>query len=171
MAKKRQKLGEILQDWKMVSRADADRAAEFGLNNGKRIGECLQELELVSEEDVTKALASQHGMEYVDLSKNLIQPDALSLVPEELIKRNMILPISNTNGRLKIVIHDPLDLDTIDLVRFRVGVKDIEPVIAPKSRIRAYIDKYLEGPEKSLDELSQSLDASVVRRLRVEPQG
>ena len=161
MAKKRQKLGEILQDWKMVSREDADRAAEFGLSNGKRIGECLQELELVSEENVAKALASQHGMEYIDLSKNLVQPDALSLVPEELIKRNMILPISNTNGRLKIVIHDPLDLDTIDLVRFRVGVKDIEPVIAPKSRIRAYIDKYLEGPEKSLDELSQSLDASV----------
>lgn len=161
MAKKRQKLGEILQEWKMVSREDADRAAEFGLNNGKRIGECLQELELVSEEDVTKGLASQHGMEYVDLSKNLVQPDALSLVPEELIKRNMILPISNINGRLKIVIHDPLDLDTIDLVRFRVGVKDIEPAIAPKSRIRAYIDKYLEGPEKSLDELSQSLDASV----------
>lgn len=161
MARKRQKLGEILQSWNLVSRQDADRAAEYGLSNAKRIGECLIELELVGEEDVTKALASQHGMEYVDLNRNLIQPDALSLIPEELIKRNLILPISSENGKLKIVIHDPLDLDTIDLVRFRVGVKDVEPVLAPRSRILAYIDKYLEGPEKSLDELSQSLDASV----------
>ena len=82
-------------------------------------------------------------------------------MPEELIKRHLILPVSSDNGKLKIVIHDPLDLDTIDLVRFRVGVKDIEPVLAPRSRILSYIDKYLEGPEKSLDELSQSLDASV----------
>ncbi len=161
MAKKRRLLGEILQAWKMVSKEDADRAASFARENGKRIGESLVELDLVGEEAVTKALAKQHGMEFVDLSKNTVQPGALNLIPEELIKRNMILPISNENGKLRIVVHDPLDLDTIDLVRFRVGVRDVEPVLAPRSRIRAYIDKYLEGPERSLDELSQSLDASV----------
>jgi type IV pilus assembly protein PilB len=161
MARKRQKLGEILQEWKLVSKADADRAAEFGLNNGKRIGEALVELELVSEEDVTKALASQHGMEYIEISRKTIPPNAIGLIPEKLIKQHDILPVSSENGRLRVIITDPLDLDTLDMLRFRLGVSDVEPLLAPKSRVRAYIQRYLQGAESSLDELSRSLDASV----------
>lgn len=161
MARKRQKLGEILQEKKKVSKADADRAAEFGLNNRKRIGEALVELEIASEEDVTMALAEQHGMAYVEVSRQSVSPDAVALVPEKLIKANLILPMSSENGRLKVIIHDPLDLDTLDMLRFRLGVSDVEPVLAPKSRIKAYIEKYLSGADRSLDELSKSLDASV----------
>ena len=145
----------------MVSKEDADRAAEYGLSSSKRIGEALVELELVSEEDVTKALAQQHGMEYVEVNRSTISPEAVSLIPEKLIKQNDILPMGSDNGKLKVVIPDPLDLDTLDMLRFRLGVSDVEPVLAPRSRIRNYIEKNLKGPEASLDELSKSLDASV----------
>ena len=161
MARKRQTLGILLQEQNLVSKADADRAAEYALSSGKRIGEALIELQLASEEDVMKALAAQHGMEYVEVSRANVSPEALSLIPEKIIKANDILPLSSTNGKLRVVIPDPLDLDTIDMLRFRLGVTDIEPVLAPRSRIRNYIEKYLKGPEASLDELSRSLDASV----------
>jgi type IV pilus assembly protein PilB len=161
MAKRRQKLGEILQEQNLVSKADADRAAEYGLNNRKRIGEALVELELASEDDVAKALALQHGLEYIEISRSTVPTDMLSLIPEKIIKQNFVLPISNENGRLKVVMSDPLDLDTLDILRFRLGVHDVERVLAPKSRIKAYIDRYLSGAERSLDELSRSLDASV----------
>jgi len=161
MAAKRKKLGEILQEKGVVSKEDADRAAEYGLNNSKRIGEALVELDLVSEEEVCKALATQHGMEYVEVSRSTVGPDALSLIPEKIIKQHQVLPMGSDNGRLKVIIPDPLDLDTIDLLRFRLGVSDVVPVLAPRSRIKGYIDKYLSGVESSLDELSRSLDASV----------
>ena len=144
-----------------MSKEDADRAAEYGLNNGKRMGEALVELELASEEDVTRALAKQHGMEYVEVNRSTISPEAVGLIPEKLIKQNDILPMSSDNGKLMVVIPDPLDLDTLDMLRFRLGVSDVEPVLAPRSRIRQYIEKNLKGPEASLDELSKSLDASV----------
>ena len=159
--KKKQKLGEILQGLELVSKEDADRAAEYGLSNGKRIGEALVELELVEEDVVMKALAEQHGMQYVEVNRQTISPEALSLIPEKLIKQNDILPMSSENGKLKVVIPDPLDLDTLDMLRFRLGVSDVEPVLAPRSRIKRYIEKHLTGPESSLDELSRSLDASV----------
>src|SRR5690606_21674623 len=99
MARKRQTLGIILQEQNIVARADADRAAEYALNNGKRIGEALIELQLASEEDVTRALALQHGMEYVEVNRSTVSPEALSHVPEKIIKANDILPMSSTNGR------------------------------------------------------------------------
>jgi type IV pilus assembly protein PilB len=151
----------MLQEQNLVSKADADRAAEYALNNRKRIGEALVELELVSEEDVTRALAAQAGVEYIEVSRQTVPTDALSLIPEKLIKQNLVLPISNNNGRLRVVMSDPLDLDTLDMLRFRLGVSDIDRCLAPKSRIKQYIDKYLSGAERSLDELSRSLDASV----------
>jgi type IV pilus assembly protein PilB len=161
MARKKEKLGEILQELGLLSKEDADRAAEYGLNNGKRIGEALVELELVPEEDVARALAAQHGMDFVEVSKNTVPLTALSLIPEKLIKQHEILPMGSENGRLKVVISDPLDLDTLDMLRFRLGVSDVEPALAPKSRIQAYIERHLKGEAASLDELSRSLDASV----------
>ncbi len=161
MARKRQKLGEILQDLGVVSKEDADRAAEFGLSNGKRIGDAMVELELAQDEDVMRALAAQQGMEYVEVSKSTVPLTALSLIPEKLIKQHEILPMSSENGRLKVVISDPFDLDTLDMLRFRLGVNDVEPVLATKARISAYIERHLKGEAASLDELSRSLDASV----------
>ncbi|MFH1420047.1 MAG: ATPase, T2SS/T4P/T4SS family [Planctomycetota bacterium] len=171
MARKRKKLGEILQERELVSKADADRAAEYGLNNNKRIGEALVELEIASDEDVCKALAEQHGMEYVEVSRKTVPPNALSLIPEKIIKQNEVLPMSSENGRLKVIINDPLDLDTLDMLRFRLGVSDVEPMLAPKARIRAYIERYLSGAESSLDELSRSLDASVDASLDQDAHG
>lgn len=161
MARIRKKLGEILQEQGIVSKENADKAAEYGLNNRKRIGEALVELELANEEDVCKALAAQHGMEYVEVSRQTVSPDALTLIPEKIIKNSVILPMSADNGKMKVIINDPLDLDTIDMLRFRLGVSDVIPVLAPKSRIKSYIEKYLSGADRSLDELSKSLDASV----------
>ena len=161
MARKRQKLGEILQERQLVTKEDADRAAEVGLNSGKRIGQVLIELQLVDEENVTRALATQHGLPFVEVNKNTVPLSALSLIPDKLIKQHEILPMGSENGRLKVIISDPLDLDTLDMLRFRLGVHDIEPALAPKSRIRLYIEKNLSGDAASLDELSRSLDASV----------
>src|SRR5204862_7589569 len=107
---------------------------------GLRIGEAFVQLSLCSEEDVTKALATQNGIEYVDLSKDVIIPGALQLVPDKIIKERFVLPISMEYGILRVVIHDPNDLDTLDLLRFRVGAKEVVPALAPKARIKAYID-------------------------------
>ncbi|MCB9858366.1 MAG: Flp pilus assembly complex ATPase component TadA [Phycisphaerales bacterium] len=164
MARKRQTLGEILVEQNVLTKADADKAAEYGLNNSKRLGEALMELDLAKEEDIYKALAKQHGMKFVDVTPSTISQEAVSMIDERLIKSHEILPMSNDNGVLTVIIGDPLDLDTIDMLRFRLsglGATDVVPVVACPSRIKRYIDKVMRGPEASLDQLSKSLDASV----------
>ncbi len=161
MARLRKKLGEILQSWNLINADGIAKAVDHAKKNGMRTGEAIVQLGLCNEDDVAKALATQAGIEYVDLSKNVVVPSALKLVPQKIIKDRLVLPISMENGRLKVVIHDPHDLDTLDLLRFRVGATDVEPALAPKGRIEAYIKKYIDSPEASLDELSKSLDQSV----------
>ena len=115
MARVRRKLGEILQGWGLVNDEQIAQALKVAQGSRKRIGEVLIELDFVSESDVAKALANQFNMEYIDLE----QPDAISRenlkeLPEDIIKKYLVLPLEKENGKIKVLIHDPMDLDLLD---------------------------------------------------------
>lgn len=157
MARRRKKLGEILTSWGVLTQAALGDAIAFASEHGKRIGEALIELELVSDEDVCKALATQFDLEYVDLDKNVVVPAALDLVPAELITRHTILPMSKDGNRLKVIIHDPLDLELLDMLRFRLNM-EIDTALAPKSKIQRFIDTFLNKVDTSMDEAIEEID-------------
>jgi type IV pilus assembly protein PilB len=121
MAKNRRKLGEILYESGLVGKEVLVQALKTSREKNKRIGETLVELGLVSEDDVSKAIAHQFGIDYVDLDKQSIPQSILNLIPEEVIQKYGVLPLSKENGRLKLIISDPLDLDMLDTLRFRLN--------------------------------------------------
>lgn len=176
MARRRQKIGEILVGWGLVTEDALADALKYGMENGRRIGESLIELELCKEDDVTKALATQFGLEYIDLDKNIIPHSALELIPFDLVKRHMVLPVEREGERLKVVITDPLDLETLDLLRFRLNT-EIVPVLAPSSKVRDYINRFVDttGDElsrtmKSIDEAGADQNADVELQAKVEDE-
>jgi len=152
MAKSRRKLGEILLKSGLVSQEALMDALKTSQQKNKRIGETLIELGLVSEEHVTKAIAHQFGLEYIDLDKHSIPQSTLKLIPEEVVQKYGVLPLSKENGRLKLLISDPLDLDMLDTLRFRLN-SEIDCSIASPTKIRAFIDR-------SIDEVRSSIDAT-----------
>jgi type IV pilus assembly protein PilB len=164
MARKRKKLGDILVAWGTIDQKQLDEATAQSDRTSRRIGETLVEMGYVEEEQVTKAMATQFGLEYVDLDRHVVDIAALDLMPDELIRRHLVLPMGKENGRLKIIIHDPLDLDTMDLLRFRLNT-ELECSLASKSKIKRYIDTFLDKVSSSLDatvdELHKSIDASI----------
>src|SRR5688572_22759978 len=103
MARKRKKIGEILQEWKIVTEAQVKQALDIAKGSGKRIGEAMVEAGFCKEQDVAKALATQFDMEFINLDSGKAAEDVdMSLVPQDLIKKHLILPLNKTNGRLKL---------------------------------------------------------------------
>jgi shikimate kinase len=51
-------------------------------------------MKLIDEDTLAKALAKQFGLKYVDLDQVTIPSDAVKIVPEDLIRRHGILPLS-----------------------------------------------------------------------------
>ncbi len=122
MPRQRKKLGEILQEWGAVTDTQIQQALGIAKGSGKRLGEALVDADFCDDVNVAKALAAQFDLEFV----NLEGPDAkqqidLSLVPEDLVRKHLILPLGRVNGRLKLVLHDPMDLELLDLLRFRLN--------------------------------------------------
>jgi len=156
MAKNRRKLGEILYESGLVGKEVLVQALKTSREKNKRIGETLVELGLVSEDDVSKAIAHQFGLDYVDLDKQSIPQSILNLIPEEVIQKYGVLPLSKENGRLKLIISDPLDLDTLDTLRFRLN-SEIDCCIASPTKIRAFIDRSIDDVRSSIDATAAEL--------------
>jgi type IV pilus assembly protein PilB len=154
-------LGEILFKAGLVEKQALINAIKTAKTSNKRLGQVLLELGLINEDTLAKAIAKQFGLKYVDLDEVTIPADATKIIPEDLIKRHNILPLAVNNGRLELIISDPMDLDMMDSVRLRLN-KELECRIANPKKIRDYIETSLVdktvAPED--DKLKHSIDAT-----------
>jgi len=166
MARSRKKIGEILVGMGVVTQRQVEDVLIKSKSSGKRIGEALVEAGLVTEEQVAKALANQFGMEYVDLAATGVasQIDP-KLIPEELLKKHLILPLSKAGGRLQLVVHDPMDLELMDMLRFRLNV-EIEPRLAARGQIKSFIDRMGQpGPGQNLPRMVAANESLVTESI------
>lgn len=176
MARLQKKLGEILVEYGLKPK-EILSALEHAKAKNLRIGEALIDLKIATDAQVYKALAQQHNMEYVDLDKTSMSPNAVNLVPDELMRKYVIVPMGLEGGRIRLAIHDPLDLEMLDILRFRLN-KEVRTVLAPKNRIKALLDELFNTTasntidktvdrtmDKTIDNLRASLDKSMDKSL------
>jgi len=167
MAKQRKRLGEILYKAGLVEKQALINAIKTSKTNNKRLGQVLLELDLIDEDTLTKAIAKQFDLQYVDLDKTTIPPDAAKLLPQELMKRHNVLPLGMNNGKLKVVISDPLDLEMMDAIRFRLNT-ELECYVANLTKIRSYIQESFDQTKKEeSDRLRHSIDATAAELAEV----
>lgn len=151
MARKRSEITEILKEMGSLKPADVQKANDEAAKTRKPLHEVVLELKLASEEEVTKALAMQYDMEYIDLDKSALAVSNVGLIPPDLIRKHQVLPLDKRDGVLRIVIGDPTDIDTIDALKFRLNTK-IETCLAVKSKIQHQIDRMFSQEKASIDE-------------------
>lgn len=162
MAKRRKRLGEILYKAGVVEKEPLIEAIKDSKTNHKKLGQILIQKGLIDEETLTKAIAKQFGMKYVNLDKVTIPDNATELVSEDLIRKHSILPLSMDNGRLKLVVGDPSDLDMMDAIRFRLN-KELDCCVANPAKIRSYIRDSLTETgqqDEETERLKYSIDAT-----------
>ena len=148
MAKSKKRLGEILIGWGLLEPSAVTAGLEYASRNQMRIGEALVAMGSVSEDDVAKALASQFDLEYRDLELNPIDPGSISLIPEDIIRRHFVLPVERQESNLKVIITDPLDLETLDSLRFRLNV-NLECLLASLSKVKAVVDAHFADQQQN----------------------
>jgi len=146
MARMRKKLGEILVAKGVVSQQDLDKALSIAKGSRRRLGQALVEAGFATEEQVAQALADQFGIPFVDPQAGEVRSKVqLDLIPKEIVRKHMVLPIEKAGGRLKLIVSDPMDLELQDMLRFRLNV-EIEPMLASRSAIRSFLEGDGEKP-------------------------
>ena len=131
------------------------------LNEAKRMGnatveDALAKLGYAEPDQIMRAKAEQHGMDFIDLTEVEIPAAVIELVPESLARENIVMPMSQDNGAIKVIMHDPMNFDTIEKLRFVLN-REIEVALAPKEAIVEAINKYYGGATQETESVDSML--------------
>ena len=109
-----------------------------------------------------RAMAEQHGLDYVNLSEVSIPPSVVELVPESVARENVAIPLSEADGKLTVIVSDPMDYDTFDKLRFILN-RQIEIALAPREAILEAINRhYGQTVGESADSMLQEFTDTAI---------
>ncbi|HQR41514.1 MAG TPA: ATPase, T2SS/T4P/T4SS family [Gemmatales bacterium] len=144
---------DILVKKGIIGRDQLQEAMAVQKSTGAKLPEALVKLGYCTSNDVISAMAEHHGLQSINLDEVTVPAAVVELVPESVARENVILPLSSENGMLKVIMSDPMDLDTIQKLTFILN-KDIQPVLAAREQIIESINKYYGQSEtESVDSM------------------
>ena len=150
---------KVLQDVGLVSRKQIDKALPR-LDGQNNIVDLLIKDGLVSESDVSRSLAAQAHMDWIDLSSMVIPPAITKQIRAEDARRFKVIPVALGETGLVVAVSDPLDIDTIDSLSFLLQ-RELELVCTSPEKIREALIKYYGTADEAADVLKEKLGEDV----------
>lgn len=145
----------VLEDAGLITQSQvAD--ARSRLNGTTSVVELLVRDGIVAEVDVSRTLAAQAHMDWVDLSTRVIPPEVINQMRGEDARRFKVLPVGVLDGVLTVAVSDPLDIDSVDSLSFLLQ-REIELVCSSPEKIREALIKYYGTADEASDVLAERL--------------
>jgi len=97
--------GDWLQQFVDDGTISADQlreAEEMASSLGIAVETALVKLEYVDEARLAQAKSQEFGYEFVNLEETEISQTLVELVPESVARENIVIPVAEEGGRLKI---------------------------------------------------------------------
>jgi type IV pilus assembly protein PilB len=153
---------EILIRKRIISADQLADAKRLAKESGKKVADELVRLGYASGDDIMRAMAQEHGLEFINLKEIAIPPSVVELVPESVARENAILPMSEDNGSLKVIVSDPLDYDTREKLRFILN-RNVDIALAPRDSILEAINRHYGASDgESTDSMLQEFTDTAI---------
>ncbi len=153
---------DLLLQRGIISLDQLNEAKDAAKAKKTKVGDELVKNGYAAADDVARVLAEFHRMPFVDLHTIKIPDTVIERVPESVARENNVIPISEEDGALRILITDPFDLETIEKLRFILNRK-IETAIASRESIMEAINQYYGQQEgESADSMLQEFTDTAI---------
>ncbi|MFA7060182.1 MAG: hypothetical protein WC156_05120 [Pedobacter sp.] len=137
---RKESLGDILLTSQIITESDIHTALEEQKRTGHRFGETLVDLGIVTQEDIDWALSNQLDIPYIRLKKDMIDPEAIGLIPVGMARTYNFIPLIRAAGELNIAIADPLNRPAVEAIERKTGLS-VNISVALIREIREMIDQ------------------------------
>ncbi|HEY7167405.1 MAG TPA: type IV-A pilus assembly ATPase PilB [Candidatus Binatia bacterium] len=139
-----QRIAELLVRAGIVTREQLAQAQAKERENGASVTKELIRLGFTTENNLTQFLASQFGIEIVEINPHDIEESIFNLVPPQLIQKHQIVPLKLVSSTLTVAMADPTDLVAINEVKFITGY-GLRVVVALPSAIKKVLEHRFGG--------------------------
>lgn len=130
-----------LIDQGVISHDQAKEVKTFADRAGLSLKDAVVQLKLADGETAARALASELGRPYVDLSEMLPDDSILDLLPRQVVRRHTCIPLFEDDGQILVACAEDPTQELEDEVRLRYD-KPMRHVIASQLGINQGISKY-----------------------------
>jgi type IV pilus assembly protein PilB len=175
---RKKRVGELLIEAQVVDETQLAIALAEQKRVGGHIGQILVNLGLASEEAVSRALASQSGVEHLSLDRFEPDPRVVAIVPESVARQHQLAPLSvdMETGVLSVAMVNPGDIVAIDELEMTTSLY-VQAARASERQISRFLDRAYRArvpggvEDSSLEELIRQAIAELDQRQTVPGRG
>ncbi|MBE3656286.1 MSHA biogenesis protein MshE [Vibrio navarrensis] len=158
----RKRLGDLLVEEGIINETQLNQALSVQGSSGRKLGDTLIDLGFLTEQQMLAFLAQQLNLPLIDLSRAMVDIDAVQLLPEVHARRLRALVIGQQGDTLRVAMSDPADLIAQEALLGQLGQYGLEFVIAPERQLVESFDRYYRRTKEI---------ATFAEQLQAEHQG
>ena len=152
----RNSLGDALVQMQIITAAQLADAQKTRQDHGGKLSEILVSKGFLRVEELATFLSIMWNVPLIDLKTHIVQPEALTLVPEDMARRHIIIPLNIIGDSLIVVMADPDDYIAINDLFTRTNMQ-IQVAFANAVDIRRAIDIYYRSGEEIQEKVKDFL--------------
>lgn len=153
-------LGQLLLEKGAITEDQLNIALHEHKISKRQLGAILIEMGFVTDAVITDAMSEKTGQQTVDLSKYVLDAESIRIVPYDIARRYMVLPVSydKINRHLTLAMTDTFNIVAIDHIIATNG-RDLKvtPLLAAESDIVRIFEQYY-GFELSIDGILKEIE-------------
>ena len=160
------RLGEQLIGSSLITPEQLEAALAEQGKSGGRLGEVLVQMGVLTEQALAHALAAFFGFDVANLRRDNVDPATLTLVPENVAREYMAVPIRMNGAALEVAVAEPSE--ELRAALSQVVGRTVQLRIAPLSDIRWAIDSNYQAIG-TVGKLVQAFESVEGSRRRTTP--
>ncbi len=170
IGKKRKSFDEFLIEKKILKKEDLARVSEESKKTGDPLRKTILKMKLATEEDFVSYYTTELNIPRANLKNLAVDPKILEIIPEEMARKDNIIPISKNGDILMIAMADPLNIIAIDELRLKTG-NQIEPLVETETNLKKALDQHYGSQMGSIEDVIKTMDSEAIHLEENDDEG
>ncbi|HIQ88820.1 TPA: type II/IV secretion system protein [Candidatus Galligastranaerophilus faecipullorum] len=152
------KIGEILIEEGLINDKQLTMALAEAKVLGIPLGSVLVKMGFITIKELKEALGAQMGVKLASAEQLKALPTAISILPEDFVRENKVIPLSMTDKSLVVGMVDPGNSKTINEIVYQTGLKPTVIMVTHyeyENFLKTYYENEKETANKLLEEIAQ----------------
>ena len=150
------KIGEILIEEGLINDKQLAMALAEAKVLGIPLGSVLVKMGFITIKELKEALGAQMGVKLASAEQLKALPTAISVLPEDFVRENKVIPLSMTDKSLVVGMVDPGNSKTINEIVYQTGLKPTV-IMVTHYEYEAFLKTYYENEKETANKLLQEI--------------
>ena len=151
------KIGEILIEEGLINEKQLTMALAEAKVLGIPLGSVLVKMGFITIKELKEALGAQMGVKLATAEQLKALPTAISILPEDFVRENKVIPLSMTDKSLVVGMVDPGNSKTINEIVYQTGLKPTV-IMVTHYEYEAFLQTYYENEREAANKMLKEIE-------------